>query len=89
MSDWIESLERDIEVTEGQLAIALLLPKTTTRFVNVEAERLQRLVDAAKTALKKAESNRDEPCPRGGKHSWIGDEAGDSWCEKCSEALFE
>ena len=33
--------------------------------------------------------NRHDPCEKGGLHSWIGDDAGDSWCEKCSEPLFE
>jgi hypothetical protein len=37
--------------------------------------------------LADAETNRADPCPKGGKHSWIGDEAGDSWCEKCGEPL--
>lgn len=34
-------------------------------------------------------SNRNEPCPKGDKHSWIGDDAGDSWCEKCGEVLVD
>lgn len=33
--------------------------------------------------------NRNDPCPEGGKHQWIGDDHGDSWCEKCGEVLFE
>lgn len=33
--------------------------------------------------------NRDSDCPKGGKHAWIGDDAGDSWCEKCGETLYE
>ncbi len=32
------------------------------------------------------DSNHDEPCPKGGQHQWIGDDAGDSWCSKCGEA---
>lgn len=34
-------------------------------------------------------TNRAEDCPKGGKHSWIGDDAGDSWCQKCGEALYD
>jgi hypothetical protein len=35
--------------------------------------------------------NRDEPCPKGNgnKHKWIGDDAGDSWCEVCGEVLID
>lgn len=89
MSHWIDSLERDIEVVEGQIALASLLPDHTTVYVNVEGERLKRLVKAAVTALEKSQLTRSEPCIKGGNHSWIGDEAGDSWCEKCSEVLFD
>lgn len=84
MSDWIDSLERDIEVTEGQIALASILPNRTTVYVNVEVERLRRLLEAAKSA-----TNRKQLCIKGGKHAWIGDDAGDSWCEKCGEVLFE
>lgn len=48
---WIDSLERDIEICEGQIALAGLLPKHTTRFIHVEVERLQRVVKAAKSTL--------------------------------------
>lgn len=33
--------------------------------------------------------NHDNPCLKGGWHAWIGDDAGDSWCEKCGEPLWE
>lgn len=33
--------------------------------------------------------NHDSPCLKGGWHAWIGDDAGDSWCEKCGEPLWE
>ena len=45
---WTDSLARDIEVTEGQIALAVLLPAHATVYVNVEVERLRRLVEAAK-----------------------------------------
>jgi len=86
--NWIDLLERDLEIVEGQIALTAVLPQSTT-YVHVETERLKRLVKAATVALRKSELNRDEPCLKGGKHSWIGDDAGDSWCEKCSEVLFE
>lgn len=47
---WTDSLAKDIEVTEGQIALAVLLPAHTTVYVNVEVERLRRLVEAAKLA---------------------------------------
>ena len=34
-------------------------------------------------------SNRNDPCEKGGNHSWIGDDAGDSWCTKCGESLID
>lgn len=48
---WTDSLERDIEISEGQIALAHLLPTHTTRFIHVELERLKRLVEAAKSTL--------------------------------------
>lgn len=49
--DWTYSLERDIEICEGQLALASVLPNHTTVYVNIEMERLRRLVKAAKSQL--------------------------------------
>lgn len=54
MSDenaWTDSLERDIEISEGQIALADLLPTHTTRFIHIELERLKRLLEAAKSTL--------------------------------------
>lgn len=33
--------------------------------------------------------NRHDPCEKGGLHSWVTDDTGDTYCEKCSEPLFE
>lgn len=52
MSDWTNSLERDIEVAEGQIALALMLPEPMKAFIHIEVERLKRIVAAAKTTIK-------------------------------------
>lgn len=39
--------------------------------------------------MNRPEVNRNEPCPKGDNHQWIGDDAGDSWCTKCGEPLID
>lgn len=49
---WINSLERDIEAVDGQLALASILPNDGTIYIHVEAKRLKRLVEAVKSTLR-------------------------------------
>lgn len=57
--DWINSLDRDIEITEGQIALTSVLPSPATAFIHVEVERLKRLVKAAKITVFKEKYEAD------------------------------